>query len=218
MMHSPPPGFTDLLADAENHVIVGRYEKLVVPDVGTVQARQPGPASIAFLAMTVNSEVSDMDRTSYLVRFVTDHLGESEVERVYFDMMLSAMPSTAIARIARSIATWGTARPYVAVVSLAAMTGYHWRTIRQKLLSAGIGDPMGLPSMHAILDFTEAMVMENYSQSKDAEQDISVFMRMLYGPTAESVELNEVDKEGVPVGFTEDEVESSFDAFARAAR
>lgn len=217
-MHSAPPGFVDLMSDAENHVVVSSYQDLVVPEVGTVKARQPGPGSIAFLAMTVNSQISDADRTSYLVRFVTDHLGESEVERVYFDMMLSAMPSTAITRIARSVATWGTARPYVAVVTLAAMTGYHWRTIRQKLMAAGIGDPMALPSMHAILDFTEAMVIENYSQGRDAEQDISGFMRLLYGPSAESAELDTMGKAVVPAGFDNDEVEDSFDAFARAAR
>lgn len=51
--------------------------------------------------------------------------------------------------------------PYLAVINLALMTAHHWRAIRLKLALAGISNPMtAFGSMHALLDVTEATMLE----------------------------------------------------------
>jgi len=214
-MYSPPPGYADLLSDAEDRPATGVFVRLEVPEVGTVLARKPGPTGVASLAMSGNPSLSNLDRTDHMVQFVSQHLDDGELERLYFSMMVESGPTNSIERAARALATWGTARPYVAVVTLCVMTGYHWRTMRHKLLSAGIIDPLSLVSMHALLDFTEATIIESMSNGEHARRDITTFHTQMYGPSGDT--LNG-DYNPVPAGFAPDEVEDSFDAFARAAR
>lgn len=97
------------------------------------------------------------------------------------------------------------------------MTAYHWRTVRTKLLLAGIADPMGLRSMHMLLDTTESMIVESisYSGEKDAEFRRSQFIDRLYSPVNDAG-LNGSGYAGTPAGFEDDAVEASFDAFAAA--
>ena len=181
-----------------------------------IQARKPQPASVAYLAMSACPETTGNEQLSNLVRFADTHAGPGEMERIYLAMMAEKLPPTAVEMIARAVATWGTARPYVAVVTLAVMTGHHWRMLHHKLIGAGIPDPLELPSMHALLDYTEAVVVDNIVNGDDARTELASFYRRLYGPTAEALSLN--GEEYRPPGFTPDEVEASFDAFARAAR
>lgn len=186
--------------------------------IGAVQAVRPGAAGIATLAMSSNPDASPQERLNYLVRFVADHIDPADLERIYFDMMVGSLASDAVERIARALATWGTARPYVAVVTLTAITGHHWRMIRQKLLAGGVLDPLSLPSMHVLLDVTEELMVESVSSSRDPERELASLYRRLYGPSVEADALNEDGTPAVPVGFKPEEVEESFDAFARAAR
>jgi len=208
-MFSPPPGFEDLVSDAEDCPPTGPLLELDVPSVCTLTARKPSPQGAAALAMSASSTIPDVDRAAYLVRFVSDHLGDGELERVYVGMMTESYPADAIELIARAVATWGTARPYTAVVTLAVATGHHWRVIRQKLLMAGIADPFSVRSLHALLDVTEQLIVENISNGRDAEREYRSLNARLYGPDSTG---------GTPHGFSPDEVEDAFDAFARAAR
>lgn len=214
-MFSPPPGYVDLLSDADTALPAGPGCTLTVPRVGTVVARRTTPASAALLAMSASPASKPSEQVAYLARFVEAHLGTDEVGRVYVEMMVGDMPSDAITLIARAVATEGTARPYVAVVSLAVMCGHHWRTIRQKLLAAGIADPMALPSMHVLLDYTESMAVEALASGEDGRREVDSLYRRLYGPTPEALSLNGDDY--VPQGFSPEEMEASFDAFSRAA-
>ena len=209
-MFEPPPGYEDLLADAEAHPGVSEFEAWTVPGVGLVSARRPMPDAVALLAMASNSVLDAPSRIDYMMRFIHVHVSEADVERVLFDMMAGDLPANAMDRMVRSIVTWGTARPYVAVVSLAVMAAHHWRTIRQKLLMAGVTDPMGLGSMHRILDAAEALAVESATGSEQPQRELESLYRRLYGPSPD-------DLDPVPSGFQPDEVEASFDAFARAA-
>lgn len=215
MLHPPPPGYIDLLSDAEDIQPTGTYRPLDIPGIGTLQARKPGPSSVASLALSASPSHPGLERTDHLIQFVSMHLTPDSLEQLYLDMMLSKAPAEGVETVARAIATWGTARPYVAVVTLAVMTGHHWRTLRQKLLAGGIADPMTLPSMHVLLDHTEAVVTEALSHGEDAKAELDSFNRSLYGPTPDALRLNGPDY--VPAGFSDEDVEASFDAFARAA-
>ena len=217
MLYPPPPGYIDLLSDAEDRGIPWpRYRPLDVPGVGVLSACKPNAASVALLAVSASPDYSGRERTDHLIAFVARHLGPGELERLYFEMMMDSAPADGIEAVARAVATWGTARPYVAVVTLSVMTGHHWRTLRQKLLAAGVTDPLAIPSLHALLDHTEAVVAEALSQGQDARSELDSFNRSLYGPTAEALRLNGPDY--VPPGFSDEDIEASFDAFARAAR
>jgi hypothetical protein len=102
--------------------------------------------------------------------------------------------------------------PYVAVITLAVMAAHHYRTLRTKLLLAGISDPMGLRTMHMLLDTIESMVLESMSMSgdRDAEFKRAQFIDSLYSPVV-------AGGSGAPAGFSPDEVDSAFDAFAAAS-
>lgn len=110
--------------------------------------------------------------------------------------------------------------PYAAVITLCVLTAHHWRAIRLKMLLAGIDDPMGLPSMHILLDATENAILESMHgrNAKDSEMKRSMFIDKLYAPTVVTRKLNGEKYVAKPEGFAEEEVEASFDAFAQAAR
>ena len=110
-MVTTPPGFTDLLDDAERSPLTGPYEKLDVNGVEVVLARRPMPGSCAALAQAANSKIKVESKIDYLGLFARNHLAPGELERVIFAQMRSEMPADAVQVIARSIATWGTARP-----------------------------------------------------------------------------------------------------------
>ena len=110
-MFDPPPGYDDILGDAETAPSSDRFDPLEVPGVGTFQARRPLPNATAALAMAANSQIESSSRSDYLVLFVRNHLGEGELERIYHDMIAGDAPPDSIERIARAVATWGTARP-----------------------------------------------------------------------------------------------------------
>jgi len=171
------------------------------------------PSGLADLAMAANPEVADTERADYLVNFVQRHLHGDELERVYVAMMAGEAPVDSVERIARAIATWGTARPYLAVVTLAVMTAHHWRTIRTKLVQAGVADVMRLPTAHILLDTTEAAVLEAMSGERDSELQRKAFIDKLYSPLSDPGA-----PAGPPRGFTAEDTEDSFDAFAAAAR
>lgn len=217
-MFEPPPGYEDMLADAEESIYSSAWVNLDVPKIGTVRARRPMPDGAALLAMAANPKIGHTKQVEFMMRFVNTHVATEDIERVYFAMMMDEMPADSIERLSRAVATWGTARPYTAVVSLAVMTAYHWRTIRHKLLMAGVLDAMNLPSMHALLDVAESMAVESASNDDDPQQAVGGLYRRLYATTPDLVALNGEDYRPVPPGFDPDDVEDAFDAFARAAR
>lgn len=186
------------------------YTVLDIPEVGPVKARRPMPDAVALLAMASNPKIAAQDRLNYIVRFARRHIDEADLEQVFLDMMLDRLPANTIELVARALATWGTARPYTAVISLTVMTAYHWRTIRQKLLMAGIAQPMTLPSMHVLLDSAEALAVESVTGGDNPAEELASLYRRLYGPTPDGPDT-------VPAGFDPDEMEDAFDAFARVA-
>jgi hypothetical protein len=111
-MFDPPPGDADMLGDAEHaDVAPVRYSDLDIEDVGVVRARRPLPNAVPALAMAANAKLDIGARADYLVLFVRNHLAPGELERVYVEMITGDMPADAVERIARAVATWGTARP-----------------------------------------------------------------------------------------------------------
>ena len=80
------------------------------------------------------------------------------------------------------------------------------------MLLAGVSDPMGLRTMHMLLDTVESMVLESISMSgeRDAEFKRTQFLDQLYSPVV-------AGGSGPPAGFAPDEVDSAFDAFAAAS-
>lgn len=110
-MFDPPPGYDDMLGDAEQTCESLSFYDLEVPGVGVIKARRPLPNSIPALAMAANAKIDLTSRSDYLVLFVRNHLGEGELERIYVEMIRGLHPPDTIERIAKAVATWGTARP-----------------------------------------------------------------------------------------------------------
>lgn len=222
-MFGLPPGYDDMLGDAEDAPSSDRYRNLQVDDdVGAVSARKPMPNAVALLAKAKAAKFDARTRNDHLVLFVKTHLADGEFERLLLGMLEETYPDDTMERVARAVATWGTARPYAAVLGLAVMTAHHWRTIRLKFVLAGIADPMALPTMHILLDVMEKTVLESMVTGKATEDEAERrrFLDSLYSPTGENAAINgaTVASGQPPPGFEPDAVEASFAAFAAVAR
>lgn len=157
----------------------------------------------------------------YLMQFISHHVAAADIDDLQ-DRMTDPdgnVPFDAMERIARELATMGSARPYSAVINLAHYVGHHWRTVRHKLAMAGIADPMRMPSMHPILDVMEDLVLES-KISADPDETIrqrKEFIDQLYAPAVNRT-LNG-DKyrpeKTPPPGFEPHEVNACFNAFQR---
>lgn len=214
-----PPGYDDFLDDARAILASGDYEILEIPRVGLVTARRPCPRSAAALAQASNGKITNMERVDYLHMFVGEHLPAEEVESILARMIDGDLDQNAVQRVVQAVATWGTARPYTAVINLVVITAFHWRSMRAKLAQTGIADPLRtMTSMHALLDFTEQITLESLAKSGEgqnaqekSQRAVDDFMFTLYAP-----DPNALDEDGrvpVPAGFDQDAMESNFDAF-----
>ena len=91
--------------------------------------------------------------------------------------------------------------------------------MRSKLLLAGIGDPMNLPSMHSLLDLTESALEESMSATADpaeGRQKVSEFRDQLYAPPVEP-EKAKAGYKAPPSWWTEGNSDDDFDAAMRTA-
>jgi len=220
-MFRPPPGYVDCEADAaieRPHLEPGRYRVITVAGVGVIHARRPLASAVAAVAAAANPKTSDRDRNDWLHRFIETHLQPGELDALLIAMITEDYPADTLLRVARAIAVEDTGRPYGAVLNLALMTAHNWRDVRARLQTHGIADPMGLPSMHAVLDATEAMIVEaTVSGAKtqgEGQRKLDQFYDRLYKPDVttdgDSGELL------IPPGFDDESVEASFDAFTAA--
>jgi hypothetical protein len=114
-VYEPPSGLDDMIGDADQWECWERnpakFHDLEVEGVGIVKARRPMVNAIPALAMAANAQIEVSSRVDYLVLFVRNHLAEGEMERIYVEMISGEAPADSIDRIARAVATWGTARP-----------------------------------------------------------------------------------------------------------
>lgn len=214
-LFDPPAGFDDLLGDCAPR---GGFEPMVVDGVGEVLMRRPGPHALGDLAMGNNPKTTPQLRSQHSNRFVQQHLADGELERILTGMVDGALPPDSVFLVGKALATWGTARPYRAVVTLAVVAGQHWRAVRALLLEKGVGDPMGLPSMHPILDVAEQAVLDSF-HSDDAQQDRlqrDQFTSGLYKPDQPVVVKGR--RVVVPDGFDDEDTSASFDAWAASIR
>tara|TARA_B100000519_G_scaffold202912_1_gene222942 strand:- start:9986 stop:10354 length:369 start_codon:yes stop_codon:yes gene_type:complete len=65
--------------------------------------------------------------------------------------------------------------PYLAVVSLCVTTATEWRVLRPRIP----GDPMGLAHLHALLDYTEAAILDGKTGTERDQ-----YWSRMYGPAA----------------------------------
>lgn len=204
----PPPGYDDLLGDADA-APPGEFITVTVDGVGRLEVRRPAPRAAAALAM------STVEHGPWWVgRFADEALRPGRFDALMGDLLQARVPPDAVGRVARAAATVGTARSWRAVVVLCGITGQYWRTVRAHLITHGVTDPMGLPSLHALLDVTEAMVLENIggkpAEAKAARQR---FTDQVYRP--ETVTVGGAAQ--APPGFSDADTEAAFDAFSKVA-
>lgn len=65
----------------------------------------------------------------------------------------------------------GTARPWKSTVGLCISTTKQWSTIRGRLIDKGIPNPLDmLPSLTALLDVVEVMVLDSFEKKEDRER------------------------------------------------
>lgn len=98
------------------------------------------------------------------------------------------------------------------------MAAHNWRALRTRLLGKGVGSAMALPSMHIVLDEIEALGLEasasGAKSTTEARASISRYHDRLYKP---DVTTRKVDGDmEPPPGWSDEEVEASFDAFLNA--
>ena len=98
----------------------------------------------------------------------------------------------------------GTARPWRSTVGLCVSTVRQWSTVRGRLIEKGVADPLRmLPSLTALLDVVEVMVLDSFDKQEDRER----WQRDLYR------EETTIDAATPPPGW-EDGVSGLDDLFA----
>lgn len=209
-MYDPPPGYDDLLADAETGPpLGGEGIEVEVDGIGPMKLYRPRPASIAALAMATNRRLGQADQTAWLNRFAAAHMhpdtgGFGELMR---RLVVGEYPADAAVLVVKAAATIGTARKFEAVIALAGIAGHHWRAVRYKLLTAGVTDPMRLPSMHVVLDVTEGLAVESMSDgTKEGKRKLEQFFDDLYRPVVKSRATADDGWRPPPVGFDADDI------------
>lgn len=111
-MAKPPPGYIDMLGDAEDVPSPpGPYQDIEVEGVGTVRARKPMPNAVPNLAHSVAAHIDNTARADHLTRFVRNHLEYGEANRLLAGMIMGEFPADTYRLVGEAIATWGTARP-----------------------------------------------------------------------------------------------------------
>lgn len=104
------------------------------------------------------------------------------------------------------------------------MTATNWRTIRSRLTDTGIADPMvEFSSMHRLLDAAEKLAIESATAEAKTATEARAAVRSLwdklYKPdTPVAAQLNGEGYLPPPPGFSDEEVEASFDAFLSQPR
>ncbi|AYD82036.1 hypothetical protein I5G60_gp41 [Mycobacterium phage Saguaro] len=101
------------------------------------------------------------------------------------------------------------------------MAAHNWRALRLRFADKGIGNVMTeVPTMHLVLDAIEALGAESAtSEAKtavEARAKLTAYFDRLYKP---DLLTRTIDGDGYmppPSGFSDEEVEASFDAFLSA--
>lgn len=98
------------------------------------------------------------------------------------------------------------------------MAAHNWRAVRTRYADKGIPDVMGqVPTMHAVLDVMEQIGLEaavsSCKSSAEAKTEMTRYFDKLYKPDMRAVRVNGDGYQPPPPGFSEEEMEASFDAF-----
>lgn len=100
------------------------------------------------------------------------------------------------------------------------MAAHNWRLLRERALRGGVTHLMTLPSMHVVLDLIEQIGLESATAGAKSEQEFrsatTRYYDKLYKPVIEAKIINGEGYLPPPSGFSDDEVEASFDAFLSA--
>ena len=101
------------------------------------------------------------------------------------------------------------------------MAAHNWRVLRERALSKGVGHLMALPTMHIVLDAAEQLGLESATHGAKTEDELRTaiggFYSKIYKPDHVTKLINGKEYVEPPPGFSDDEVEASFDAFLAAA-
>ena len=100
------------------------------------------------------------------------------------------------------------------------MAAHNWRALRTRAAENGLGLLMAVPTMHIVLDLIEQVGIESSAQDAkttiEARTKITGFLDKLYKPDPVTIAINGGEV-GPPPGWSDEEVEASFDAFLSTA-
>ncbi|AYP70028.1 hypothetical protein I5G62_gp42 [Mycobacterium phage CRB2] len=102
------------------------------------------------------------------------------------------------------------------------MAAHNWRAIRLRFADRGVASVMReVPTMHIVLDAIEQLGAESATHGAKTETEarakLSSYYDKLYKPDATTIAIDGEGYMPPPPGFSDEEVEASFDAFLNAA-
>lgn len=97
------------------------------------------------------------------------------------------------------------------------MAAHNWRVLRVRAADNGIPNLMECSTMHTVLDLAEQLGAEAATSgaktSTEAKSSLSSYFDKLYKPDRITQQINGDGYMPPPPGFSDEEVEASFDAF-----
>lgn len=135
--------------------------------------RLPDPGTAWFVAACADAKLSASDRAAAMLRFCEYVLTPTDFEYlcdVAYDHDAD-ITTEVLLDLMEKILEFGSARPPWVDSSLAMVAYRQWPTVRGRLVTSGIADPLRqLPTLYALLDAVEALVLDSMEKQEDRDR------------------------------------------------
>lgn len=167
--------------------------------------RLPRPHA-AFWLGTLGRNVAADERIDALVQYLEHVLHPADFDAL-MELAFDArhpFDLDEVGGLLAAVTEGGSARPYHVDTSLAGAAVENWTAIRGRLVTGGVPDPLRqLPTMYALLDAVEAMVLESHQDERERDR----YWRRMYAPPPGTRETGRL-----PRGWDRDSELAGFDA------
>lgn len=131
----------------------------------------PRPSAAVLLAGMAGT--GEEERLGGLMGFLEQVLSLSSLDRLLERAMTSGDPLEVehVAELIELIVQEHSARPFHVCVTLSATAVQQWPQVRGRLVLAGVADPLReLPSLWALLDAVESLILEGMQKEEDQKK------------------------------------------------
>lgn len=163
----------------------------------------PRPSAAGLLAHMAGTK--EEDRLAGLIGFLDQILTTASLERLLERAMDSRdeLEVEHVAELIETIVQEHSARPFHVCVTLSVTAVQQWPQVRGRLVLSGVADPLrDLPSLWALLDAVESLILEGMHKEEDRRD----YFRRVYTPPIGTMSKSS----GPPPGWSAEDEMAAF--------